>query len=113
MFLCSELIPVLFEDTTGRTRREVVNLEEISANSAVILSEKEMERGCPVAMSIKGNELYGHVETCSYDEGLGWFIRVHLHKDSSWSGRRFLPDHFLAIRIEEPAEVEQPTKVLV
>ncbi len=88
-------------------------MEEISANSAVILAEHEIERGCPVAMSIKDNELYGYVESRWYDEVLGWFMKIHLHKDSSWSGRRFLPDHFLSIQIEEPAELEQPSKVLV
>jgi hypothetical protein len=108
-YLCSELIPVLYEDTTGATRRLIGNLEEISGGSALLLTEQEIERGCPVAMAIKGNDLYGHVESSSHDEILGWFVKIHLDKDSRWSGQRFLPEHFLAIGIPEIAPVEDPS----
>jgi len=107
-YLCSELIPLLYEDNSGATRRLIGNLEEISGHSAVVLVENEIERGAPVAMAIKGNDLYGYVESCSYDEILGWFVKLHLHPDSQWSGQRFLPEHFLALGIPELLPVEDP-----
>src|SRR5271166_6580534 len=107
-YLCSELIPLLYEDSSGATRRLIGNLEEISGHSAVVLVESEIEPGSPVAMAIKGNDLYGQVESCSYDEILGWFVKVQLHPDSQWSGQRFLPEHFLALGIPEPIAVEDP-----
>lgn len=110
-YLCSELIPVLYEDISGVTRRLIANLEEISTQSALVLVESEMERGCSVAMSIKGHDLYGHVESCSHDEMLGWFVKVHLHRDSHWSGRRFLPEHFLALSIPDVPAIEEPAHV--
>jgi len=51
------------------------------------------------------------VESCAHDQILGWFAKVRLHKDSRWSGQRFLPEHFLAVSIPEPAEVETPSRV--
>ena len=111
MYLCSELIPILYEDPSGKTSRLTANLEEIAAHSATVLAERELEAGCPVAMSIKDNDLYGHVESCAHDQILGWFAKVRLHKDSRWSGQRFLPEHFLAVSIPEPAEVETPSRV--
>ena len=107
-YLCSELIPLLYEDSSGSTRRLTGNLEEISGRSAVVLVESEIEHGSPVAMAIKGNDLYGYVESCSYDEILGWFVKLHLHPDSQWSGQRFLPEHFLALGIPEPIAAEGP-----
>jgi hypothetical protein len=93
--------------------RLVANLEEISGRVAVVLSENEMQRGCPVAMSIKGSDLYGQVESASHDEILGWFVKIQLHQDSYWSGQRFLPEHFLAIGIPELAPVEDPSDALI
>jgi len=113
MYLCSELTPVLYEDPSGNTSQLTANLEEISANSATLLAERELDPGCMVAMSIKDNDLYGHVEACAHDQILGWFAKVRLHKDSRWSGQRFLPEHFLAVSILEPAEVELLSKVFV
>jgi len=107
-YLCSELIPLLYEDNSGATRRVIGNLEEISGHSAVVLVEGPIESGLPVAIAIKGNDLYGYVESCSHDEILGWFVKVQLHRDSQWSGQRFLPEHFLALGIPELTPAEDP-----
>ena len=98
-YLCSELISVLYEDNSGQTRQLTANLEEISAQSAVLLLEQEIDLQSPVSMCIKGNDLYGCVDACTQDPVLGWFATLQLDRDSHWSGQRFVPEHFLPLGI--------------
>lgn len=96
-YLCSELVSILYEDRFGATRHLTGNLEMISSSKATVLAGRKLERGRPVTFCAKGRDLYGVVTSTSRDAVLGWFVEIELDRSSRWSGRLFVPEHFLAL----------------
>ena len=94
---CSELVSVLYEDRSRSTRSTTANLEQISPNYVVLLSDTRLPPGRPVAVEAQGHDLYGTVESVEMDETLGCFTKVKLDATSRWNGRMFVPEHFLAL----------------
>jgi hypothetical protein len=95
--LCSELVEVLYEDESWNTHRTIANLEEISPSSAILLSDEYPQPWHPIAISAKGHDLYGIVESVEVDEILGCFIKVKLEAPHRWRKELFMPDHCLAL----------------
>lgn len=102
-YLCSELVNVLYEDGLNHTRSTVANLERISSNSATLLAEERLEPGRPISFAVKGFDLYGRIESVEVDQTLGCFTKIHLHRNSRWHGRMFVPEHFLALCVADKA----------
>ena len=96
-FLCSELVKVMYEDESWNTRCTIANLEEISATSATLLSDELPQLWRSIAISIKGHDLYGVVESIEVDEVLGCFIKIKLDAQHRWRKQLFVPDHFFAL----------------
>lgn len=95
--LCSELVSVLYEDRSRRTRATSANLEQISSEYAVLLSDDCPQPGDPIAFDAQGHDFYGTVESIELDDTLGCFTKVKLEATSRWNGRVFVPEHFLAL----------------
>jgi hypothetical protein len=95
--LCSELVSVLYEDSSRQTHRTIANLEEISRDTAALLTEHPLAVGAAISVTLKDMDLYGITESVEYDPILGWFTTIRLDRSSRWSGRRFVPEHFLAL----------------
>jgi hypothetical protein len=114
-YLCSELVSVLYEDRQKNIHKTTANLEDISSNSAeLLLFDNILQPGSEIAFCAKDHDLYGVVESWKQDPILGWFARVRLEKSSQWSGRKFIPEHFLPIcAASEPEaqEIRQPARV--
>jgi hypothetical protein len=96
-YLCSELVNVLYEDSSRQTQSTIANLEEISPETAAVLSEQPLAVGTSISLTLKSNDLYGVAESVEYDPLLGWFTTIRLDRSSRWSGRQFVPEHFLAL----------------
>lgn len=96
-FLCSEQVKVLYEDESWNTHCTVANLEGISSNSATLLLDERPQPWRPIAFSLKGQDLYGIVESIDVDEVLGCFATIKLDSPYRWRNQSFLPDHFLAL----------------
>jgi hypothetical protein len=100
-YLCSELVTVTYEDRPGQIRQTVANLEEISAQSALVLFEEEPILGAPISLtpqdslSAKGRDLFGVIRGRLHDAALGWYAIVAF--DGAWSRDWFSPKHLLAI----------------
>jgi len=75
----------------------MANLEEISSTGATILLDERLEPGLPVSFWAKGHDLHGIVESSDLDPDLGWFVKIVLDSTSRWSGRMFVPEHFIAL----------------
>lgn len=112
-YLCSELVNVLYEDRKGNVHQTTANLEDISAGSAeLLLFDNILQPGSAISFCPKDHDLYGVVQSCEEDPILGWFARIRLDKSSQWSGRKFIPEHFLAICSVSDPEVHEfvPTR---
>ena len=107
--MCSELVTVLYEDRSQQTRRGHANLEQISAREATLLMDQPLKKGQPISFSAQGFDFYGDVESTEYDSTLGWFIKIRLSRFSRWSGRMFVPEHYLALCASTAAPPEEVT----
>ena|SRR5579872_3378027 len=112
IYLCSELVSVLYEDHSRNTRTAVANLEEISAAHATLLFDDPPQLGRPVAFAAKAQDLYGVVESIEVDQTLGCYTKVKLDPKSRWQGRLFVPEHFLALCAStSQGEVRRPATI--
>mgnify|MGYP000862461923 CR=1 FL=1 len=94
-YLCSELVSLQYVDAAGRQKRTTANLEEIGPNCASLLVEARIPRGARTTIETQGQRLQGYARGAVHEEPLGWFVDVKLSPDSSWSRRRYTPEHLL------------------
>jgi len=90
--LCADLVEVHWSDKSGRSRRAVGNLEDISASGACL----QMENAIPLRSKVRvthGNTfLEGEVRYCVYRE-IGYFIGIRFDEAKKWSRSKFEPQH--------------------
>src|SRR5689334_8456439 len=92
--LCAELVEVIWQDSSGREKRRIGNLEDICANGICVQLETPLDPGTPIRMLYQNGELVGIVRYTLYrDEG--YFVGIELEGDSQWSAAEFIPEHLL------------------
>jgi hypothetical protein len=92
--LCAELVEIIWKDRSGRPRRRVANLEDISLSGICLQVETLVPQGTLVTMRYGDGELVGTVRHCAFREG-AHFLGIHLEEGSRWSTRHFRPQHLL------------------
>jgi len=92
--LCADLVDVKWRDPSGRTRRGVANLEDISLSGACLQVDRPVPLGTPFRISYPSGELVGVVKYCVFRE-IGYFLGVEFEVGSRWSQRHFRPQHLL------------------
>jgi hypothetical protein len=92
--LCADLVDVQWKDQSGRTRRGVANLEDISLSGACLQVDRPVPHGTILRMSYPNGELSGIVKYCVFRE-IGYFLGVEFEAGSHWSQRHFRPQHLL------------------
>jgi hypothetical protein len=92
--LCADLVDVQWKDQSGRTRRGVANLEDISLSGACLQVDRPVPQGTPLRMSYPNGELSGVVKYCVFRE-IGYFLGVEFVDGDRWSQRHFRPQHLL------------------
>jgi hypothetical protein len=92
--LCADLVEVQWRDQTGRRRRSMANLEDISLSGACLQVERPIPLSCPVRIAYPSGELAGTVKYCVFRE-IGYFLGVEFEPGSRWSPRTFRPQHLL------------------
>ncbi len=92
--LCADLVDVQWKDQSGRTRRGVANLEDISLSGACLQVDRPVPQGTALRMSYPNGELLGVVKYCVFRE-IGYFLGVEFDPGSRWSQRHFRPQHLL------------------
>jgi hypothetical protein len=90
--LCADLVDVEWKDKTGRLRRTVANLEDISLSGACLQLDIAIPLQTIVRIHYAGGELAGTVRYCVYRE-IGYFLGVQFEPGSKWSRRHFKPLH--------------------
>ena len=111
-YLCSELVSILYEDGNREVHQTTANLEDISSGSAeLLLFDNILQPGLAISFCSKNHDFYGVVQSCEQDPILGWFARIRLDKSSQWSGRKFIPKHFLPLRTGSEQETHELVRV--
>ncbi|HBY63133.1 MAG TPA: hypothetical protein DEH78_25205 [Solibacterales bacterium] len=92
--LCADLVDVQWRDKTGRMRRTVANLEDISLSGACLQTETPVPLQTAVKIGYGNGELIGQVRYCVYRE-IGYFLGIEFEPGCKWSQRDFKPQHLL------------------
>ena len=111
--LCADIVDVKWKDPTGRTRRGVANLEDISLSGACLQVDRPVPLGTSYQISYPNGELVGKVKYCVFRE-IGYFLGIEFEPGSRWSQRHFRPQHLLdpsrlVNRVTNRLKTEQPS----
>jgi hypothetical protein len=107
--LCADLVEVHWQDKSGRARRAVANLEDISLSGACLQLENAIPLKSRVRISHGGGQFEGEIMYCVYRE-IGYFLGVKFDSDTRWSRKDFKPQHLFDPRRladDQAAENEQ------
>lgn len=92
--LCADLVDIRWRDPTGRRRRGVANLEDISLSGACLQCERPVPAGYAISITYPQGELTGTVRYCVFRE-IGYFLGIEFHPGQRWSPRSYRPQHLL------------------
>lgn len=92
--LCAELVEIIWTDKSGRQRRRIANLEDISLSGVCLQSESVVPEGTLVTMRYGDGELVGMVRYCVFRDA-AHFLGIRLEEGCRWSSKHFRPQHLL------------------
>ena len=90
--MCADLVQVHWTDKSGRTRRTVANLEDISHSGACLQLDTAIPLRSRVRLSHPSGELEGEVRYCVFQE-IGYFLGIRFDEGTKWSRREYKPQH--------------------
>ena len=98
--LCADMVDILWQDPkTGRTRRAVANLDDISRCGACLMVDCIIPAKTPLQVIHPGGELTGKVIYWVWQE-LGYVIGIEFDPDCRWSQENYRPQHLFDPRLE-------------
>ncbi len=92
--LCADMVDVHWKDKSGKLRKVLANLEDISLSGACLQFEHPIPLQTDVRITYRKGELTGKVRYCVYRE-IGYFLGVEFEPGCRWSAREFRPQHLL------------------
>jgi hypothetical protein len=92
--LCADLVDLQWKDKSGRTRRAIANLEDISVSGACLQVERPIPLGTLVRVTYPKGELICRIKYCVFRE-IGYFLGVEFEDGQKWTEREFKPQHML------------------
>ena len=95
--LCADMVDVWWRDQTGRKRRVIGLLEDISPSGACLQLETAVPLGIEIRWQSPKQQFVGHVQYCAFRE-IGYFIGVEFESTSKWSKKTYKPQHLLDLQ---------------
>ncbi len=92
--LCADFVEVDWRDKSGRSRRTVANLEDISSSGACLQIDIAVPLQTKVRISHAKGEFLGKVRYCVFRE-IGYFLGVEFEAGYCWTQRAYRPQHLL------------------
>lgn len=92
--LCADLVDIQWKDDSGRVRRDVANLEDISLSGACLQVERPVPLGTAFRITYPKGVLSGKVKYCVFRE-VGYFLGIEFAEGTRWSKDDFRPQHLL------------------
>jgi hypothetical protein len=96
--MCADLVDLRWREKSGRSRRLVANLEDISTSGACLQVDVPIPLLTVVRISYPLGEYHGVVRYCQHKD-FGHLIGVHFEDGSQWSKSEFKPLHLLDPRM--------------
>ncbi|MBI4903807.1 MAG: PilZ domain-containing protein [Acidobacteria bacterium] len=90
--LCADLVNVQWTENSGKLRRAVANLEDISLSGACLQLDQPIPLNTFIRIAYPKGQLLGTVRYCVYRE-IGYFLGVQFKEGSNWSRKLFKPQH--------------------
>ena len=92
--MCADLVDVRWKDKSGRSRRAVANLEDISLSGACLQVDVQIPLTTVVRISYPHGEFTGVVRYCQFKE-IGYYLGIQFEDGCKWSKTSFRPMHLL------------------
>jgi hypothetical protein len=92
--LCADLVQIRWKDASGKIRKTVANLEDISSNGACLQTESDVPTRTVISITHPKGELVGTVKYCEYRE-FGYFLGLEFQEGGKWFMQDFRPQHLL------------------
>lgn len=92
--LCADLVKVEWRDESGRSRKSVANLEDISLSGACLQLDDPIPLHTTLRIRHSRVAFLGTTRYCVYRE-IGYFIGVQFDPGTRWSEKLFKPMHLL------------------
>lgn len=114
--LCADLVDVRWRDNTGKMKRAVANLEDISISGACVQTDIPLPAGAVVRVSYPRGQFVGTVRHCQFKE-IGYFTGIQFDTATKWDSTDFKPLHLLDPRVllkkapgrAKPAQFTRPS----
>ena len=90
--LCADLVDVQWQDRTGKVRRAIANLEDISLSGACLQVDSAIPLHTRIKIHYDKGQMSGTIRYCVYRE-IGYFLGVQFEEGMKWSQRSFRPMH--------------------
>ncbi len=92
--LCADMVDVQWRDKTGKVRKGVANLEDISLSGACLQVDNAIPLQTDLRICYRRGELLGKVRYCVYRD-IGYFLGIEFAPSNRWSQQQFKPQHML------------------
>lgn len=92
--LCADMVDVQWKDKSGRIRKGVANLEDISLSGACLQFDQAIPLHTELRICYPKGELVGKIRYCVYRE-IGYFLGVEFDPGCKWSAMQYKPQHLL------------------
>jgi hypothetical protein len=92
--LCADLVDLQWKDKTGRNRRSIANLEDISLSGACLQVDRPIPLMTAIRITYPKGELFAKVKYCVFRE-IGYFLGVEFEEGCRWSQQSYKPQHML------------------
>lgn len=86
------MVEISWRDASGKRRRAMALLEDISASGACLQLETPVPAGAAIEWTAQQQEFTGRVRYCVYRE-IGYFAGIEFSPLSKWSKTAYQPQH--------------------
>ena len=95
--LCSEMVDVYWPKSPGIWRKDLANLEDISASGVCLQMDRPLPIGTHLRIAHPKGEFQGEVRYCLYRQ-IGYFLGIEFTSGCTWSPKAYRPRHMLDLR---------------
>jgi hypothetical protein len=101
------LLKIRWTDETGKPRREIATLEDISSTGLCLKVENPIPRDTIITILYPSGQYQGRIKHC--DAYMDWFfVGVEFLPGYRWTKEHFAPAHLLEFRVRPRQSKQKP-----